>query len=187
MQEFTIKHQLDCGVRYCDLRIAHRPNDSSTDLYFYHGVYTTLTVEVKLLHADMFVLLRLIFTALCRPSASTTITIKIAIKNGPLAVTAEIRVRPQGTESDQECCVSVALSMSTGRLEPQDETENVSGVFYDYSERSSLSSPPAERPDGEKKRKKSHLSRRVRRVVTGCCHLADPRVNAKRNQHRPDD
>uniref|UniRef100_A0A671VVL9 Phosphatidylinositol-specific phospholipase C, X domain containing 1 n=1 Tax=Sparus aurata TaxID=8175 RepID=A0A671VVL9_SPAAU len=46
-QEFTIKHQLDCGVRYCDLRIAHRPNDSSTDLYFYHGVYTTLTVEVK--------------------------------------------------------------------------------------------------------------------------------------------
>lgn len=43
--------------------------------------------------------------------------------------------------------------MSTGRLEPQDETENVSGVFYDYSERSSLSSPPAERPDGEKKRK----------------------------------
>lgn len=69
--------------------------------------------------------------------------------------------------------------MFTGRLEPQDETENVSGVFYDYSERSSLSSPPAERPDGEKKRKKSHLSRRVRRVVTGCCHVADPHVNAK--------
>lgn len=68
-------------------------------------------------------------------------------------MTVEIRVRPQGTESDQECCVSAALSMSTGRLEPQDETENVSGVFYDYSERSSLSSPPAERPDGEKKRK----------------------------------
>lgn len=47
LQEYTIKQQLDCGVRYCDLRIAHRPNDSSTDLYFYHGVYTTLTVEVK--------------------------------------------------------------------------------------------------------------------------------------------
>lgn len=45
-QECCIKHQLDCGVRYCDLRIAHRPNDSSTHLYFYHGVYTTLTVEV---------------------------------------------------------------------------------------------------------------------------------------------
>lgn len=47
LQEYTIKQQLDCGVRYCDLRIAHRPNDSSTDLYFYHGLYTTLTVEVK--------------------------------------------------------------------------------------------------------------------------------------------
>ncbi|XP_069560221.1 PI-PLC X domain-containing protein 1 isoform X2 [Brachyistius frenatus] len=48
-QEYTIKQQLDCGVRYCDLRIAHRPNDSSTDLYFYHGVYTTLTVETVLM------------------------------------------------------------------------------------------------------------------------------------------
>ncbi|XP_056133666.1 PI-PLC X domain-containing protein 1 [Lampris incognitus] len=47
-QESTIKQQLDCGVRYCDLRIAHRPNDSSTDLYFYHGVYTTVTVETVL-------------------------------------------------------------------------------------------------------------------------------------------
>ncbi|KAG7457393.1 PI-PLC X domain-containing protein 1-like [Solea senegalensis] len=44
-QDVSIKQQLDCGVRYCDLRIAHRPNDSSTDLYFYHGVYTTLTVQ----------------------------------------------------------------------------------------------------------------------------------------------
>ncbi|XP_056894760.1 PI-PLC X domain-containing protein 1 [Takifugu flavidus] len=44
-QEYSMKQQLDCGVRYCDLRIAHRPNDSSTDLYFYHGVYTTVTVE----------------------------------------------------------------------------------------------------------------------------------------------
>ncbi|XP_034557455.1 PI-PLC X domain-containing protein 1 [Notolabrus celidotus] len=48
-QEFTIKQQLDCGIRYCDLRIAHRPNDSSTDLYFYHGVYTSLTVETVLM------------------------------------------------------------------------------------------------------------------------------------------
>lgn len=46
-QESPVKQQLDCGVRYCDLRIAHRPNDSSTDLYFYHGVYTTVTVEVQ--------------------------------------------------------------------------------------------------------------------------------------------
>ncbi|XP_068448882.1 uncharacterized protein [Clinocottus analis] len=48
-QDYNIKQQLDSGVRYCDLRIAHRPNDNSTDLYFYHGVYTTLTVETVLL------------------------------------------------------------------------------------------------------------------------------------------
>ncbi|XP_033936939.1 PI-PLC X domain-containing protein 1 [Pseudochaenichthys georgianus] len=48
-QEVGIKQQLDSGVRYCDLRIAHRPNDTSTDLYFYHGVYTALTVEAVLL------------------------------------------------------------------------------------------------------------------------------------------
>ncbi|XP_034036500.1 PI-PLC X domain-containing protein 1 [Thalassophryne amazonica] len=47
-QEYTIMQQLDCGVRYCDLRIAHRPSDSSSDLYFYHGVYTTLTVQTVL-------------------------------------------------------------------------------------------------------------------------------------------
>ncbi|XP_028856921.1 PI-PLC X domain-containing protein 1 [Denticeps clupeoides] len=47
-QDSSVKEQLDCGVRYCDLRIAHRPNDSSTDLYFYHGVYSTVTVEAVL-------------------------------------------------------------------------------------------------------------------------------------------
>ncbi|KAA0712999.1 PI-PLC X domain-containing protein 1 [Triplophysa tibetana] len=44
-QECDVREQLDSGVRYCDLRIAHRPSDSSDDLYFYHGVYTTITVE----------------------------------------------------------------------------------------------------------------------------------------------
>ncbi|KAG7276304.1 hypothetical protein CRUP_015627 [Coryphaenoides rupestris] len=47
-QEHGVLQQLDCGVRYCDLRIAHRPTDTSTDLYFYHGVYTTVTVETVL-------------------------------------------------------------------------------------------------------------------------------------------
>ncbi|XP_053084003.1 PI-PLC X domain-containing protein 1 [Pangasianodon hypophthalmus] len=47
-QERSVREQLDCGVRYCDLRIAHLPNDSSSDLYFYHGVYTTITVETVL-------------------------------------------------------------------------------------------------------------------------------------------
>ncbi|XP_023656800.1 PI-PLC X domain-containing protein 1-like [Paramormyrops kingsleyae] len=47
-QETSVKEQLDCGVRYCDLRIARRPNDNSAHLYFYHGVYTTVTVEAVL-------------------------------------------------------------------------------------------------------------------------------------------
>ncbi|XP_060776135.1 PI-PLC X domain-containing protein 1 isoform X2 [Neoarius graeffei] len=46
--ECSVWEQLDCGVRYCDLRIAHRPSDTSSDLYFYHGVYTTITVETVL-------------------------------------------------------------------------------------------------------------------------------------------
>lgn len=49
-----MKEQLDCGVRYCDLRIAHRPNDNSSDLYFYHGVYTTITVEVHQTELQLF-------------------------------------------------------------------------------------------------------------------------------------
>ncbi|XP_072564724.1 PI-PLC X domain-containing protein 1-like [Paramormyrops kingsleyae] len=44
-QDSSVTQQLDGGVRYCDLRIAHRPNDCSSDLCFYHGVYTTVTVE----------------------------------------------------------------------------------------------------------------------------------------------
>ncbi|XP_051986078.1 PI-PLC X domain-containing protein 1-like isoform X1 [Xyrauchen texanus] len=47
-QDSSVQEQFDSGVRYCDLRIAHRPNDSSNDLYFYHGVYTTITVEMVL-------------------------------------------------------------------------------------------------------------------------------------------
>ncbi|XP_018584809.1 PI-PLC X domain-containing protein 1-like [Scleropages formosus] len=47
-QGSNIKQQLDSGVRYCDLRIARRPRNHSKDLYFYHGVYTTVTVETVL-------------------------------------------------------------------------------------------------------------------------------------------
>ncbi|KAL4656496.1 PI-PLC X domain-containing protein 1-like [Arapaima gigas] len=47
-QESSIKQQLNSGVRYCDLRIARRPKTHSRDLYFYHGVYTTVTVEAVL-------------------------------------------------------------------------------------------------------------------------------------------
>ncbi|XP_071399519.1 PI-PLC X domain-containing protein 1-like [Centroberyx affinis] len=45
-QEATITEQLDAGVRYFDLRIARKPNDSDpTRLFFYHGLYTQTDVE----------------------------------------------------------------------------------------------------------------------------------------------
>ncbi|XP_059181305.1 PI-PLC X domain-containing protein 1-like [Centropristis striata] len=45
-QEETIAKQLDAGVRYFDLRIARKANDTNpTRLYFYHGLYTLTDVE----------------------------------------------------------------------------------------------------------------------------------------------
>lgn len=43
-QDKSIEDQLSLGIRYFDLRIAHKPNDSSDDLYFTHVLYTHLTV-----------------------------------------------------------------------------------------------------------------------------------------------
>ncbi|XP_010898976.1 PI-PLC X domain-containing protein 1 [Esox lucius] len=43
-QEKGIVEQLSMGIRYFDLRIAHKPNDPSNDLYFTHVIYTYLTV-----------------------------------------------------------------------------------------------------------------------------------------------
>lgn len=42
-QEKTISEQLEAGVRYFDLRVAGKPG--SGDLFFYHGLYTTMTVK----------------------------------------------------------------------------------------------------------------------------------------------
>ncbi|KAJ7993565.1 hypothetical protein DPEC_G00273720 [Dallia pectoralis] len=39
-----IVEQLSMGTRYFDLRIAHKPNDPSSELYFTHIIYTHLTV-----------------------------------------------------------------------------------------------------------------------------------------------
>nr|XP_055069820.1 PI-PLC X domain-containing protein 1-like [Misgurnus anguillicaudatus] len=39
----TVSEQLDAGVRYFDLRVAGKPE--SSDLFFYHGLYTTMTVK----------------------------------------------------------------------------------------------------------------------------------------------
>ncbi|NWI16224.1 PLCX1 protein, partial [Crypturellus soui] len=44
-QELTVTEQLEAGVRYLDLRIAHKANDPSMNLYFVHMVYTTVTVQ----------------------------------------------------------------------------------------------------------------------------------------------
>ncbi|XP_026070078.1 PI-PLC X domain-containing protein 1-like isoform X1 [Carassius auratus] len=42
-QEKNISEQLDAGIRYFDLRVAGKPD--SSDLFFYHGLYTTMTVK----------------------------------------------------------------------------------------------------------------------------------------------
>uniref|UniRef100_A0A3P8TKJ6 Si:dkey-66a8.7 n=1 Tax=Amphiprion percula TaxID=161767 RepID=A0A3P8TKJ6_AMPPE len=42
-QDKSIEEQLSMGIRFFDLRIAHKPNDSSSDLYFTHVIYTHLT------------------------------------------------------------------------------------------------------------------------------------------------
>ena len=39
-QEQGIVEQLTAGIRYFDLRIAHKPRDISNDLYFFHVIYT---------------------------------------------------------------------------------------------------------------------------------------------------
>nr|XP_046157028.1 PI-PLC X domain-containing protein 1 isoform X2 [Oncorhynchus gorbuscha] len=43
-QEKGIVEQLSEGIRYFDLRIAHKPYDPSNQLYFTHVIYTHLTV-----------------------------------------------------------------------------------------------------------------------------------------------
>lgn len=46
-QDKSIEEQLAMGIRYFDLRVAHKPNDPSSDLYFTHVIYTHLTVVVS--------------------------------------------------------------------------------------------------------------------------------------------
>ncbi|XP_034036499.1 PI-PLC X domain-containing protein 1 [Thalassophryne amazonica] len=46
-QDKSIADQLSLGIRYFDFRIAHKPNDATTDLYFTHVLYTHLTVLVR--------------------------------------------------------------------------------------------------------------------------------------------
>jgi len=43
-----IVEQLTAGIRYFDLRIAHKQYDSSKELYFTHVIYTHATVIVSM-------------------------------------------------------------------------------------------------------------------------------------------
>lgn len=45
-QTLDVKQQLDAGVRYLDLRIAHMQGGSEKNLHFEHMIYTTALVEV---------------------------------------------------------------------------------------------------------------------------------------------
>uniref|UniRef100_A0A3Q3Q054 Phosphatidylinositol-specific phospholipase C X domain-containing protein n=1 Tax=Monopterus albus TaxID=43700 RepID=A0A3Q3Q054_MONAL len=56
----TITKQLDAGVRYFDLRIARKPNDTNpTRLYFYHGLYTESINEWAKRHPKEILILAL--------------------------------------------------------------------------------------------------------------------------------
>ncbi|XP_062060024.1 PI-PLC X domain-containing protein 1 isoform X3 [Lepus europaeus] len=44
-QTLDVTEQLDAGVRYLDLRIAHMPGGSERNLHFVHKVYSTALVE----------------------------------------------------------------------------------------------------------------------------------------------
>ncbi|XP_008589381.1 PREDICTED: PI-PLC X domain-containing protein 1-like [Galeopterus variegatus] len=44
-QVLDVTEQLDAGVRYLDLRIAHAPEGSASNLHFVHMMYTTALVE----------------------------------------------------------------------------------------------------------------------------------------------
>ncbi|XP_059416815.1 PI-PLC X domain-containing protein 1-like [Carassius carassius] len=47
-QEDSISNQLDLGIRFLDLRIAHKLKDPNKVFYFAHGIYSLLTVKEAL-------------------------------------------------------------------------------------------------------------------------------------------
>ncbi len=49
IQEDSISNQLDFGIRFLDLRIAHKIKDPDKVFYFAHGIYSLLTVKVWLM------------------------------------------------------------------------------------------------------------------------------------------
>lgn len=51
-QTLDVTEQLDAGVRYLDLRIAHMADGSEKNLHFVHMVYTSALVEVGKRYLD---------------------------------------------------------------------------------------------------------------------------------------
>lgn len=49
IQEDSISNQLDLGIRFLDLRIAHKIKDPDEVFYFAHGIYSLLTVKVLII------------------------------------------------------------------------------------------------------------------------------------------
>lgn len=63
VQEKNISEQLEAGMRYFDLRVAGKPE--SSDLFFYHGLYTTMTVKVvALIHFHVILYTLIAFNSL---------------------------------------------------------------------------------------------------------------------------
>lgn len=52
IQEDSISNQLDLGIRFLDLRIAHKIKDPNKVFYFAHGIYSLLTVKVLIISKE---------------------------------------------------------------------------------------------------------------------------------------
>ncbi|XP_076871797.1 PI-PLC X domain-containing protein 1 isoform X2 [Brachyhypopomus gauderio] len=46
--DLVVFRQLESGIRFLDLRIAHKPKDSDESFFFAHGIYTLVTVKEAL-------------------------------------------------------------------------------------------------------------------------------------------
>ncbi|XP_007248947.3 PI-PLC X domain-containing protein 1 [Astyanax mexicanus] len=53
-QELIISTQLDSGIRFLDLRIAHKANDFDQNFYFAHGIYSLVTVKEALTDVSLW-------------------------------------------------------------------------------------------------------------------------------------
>lgn len=77
------------GIRYFDLRVARKPNDSSGDLYFTHVIYTHLMVLVSIISV-IYSVSHQAFMAPCvvnvRPSQETLSSVAAWLDSHPKEV-----------------------------------------------------------------------------------------------------